>query len=152
MISMKKDKKDNIEKTASACSVSSEEIPEETLFFIRRYFLVEIEDPTPEELYRAELLAKTIIKIMIQFHRIGMDGEYQPVFVAANYVKQHTGNVTEFKRTYETISGKPYVTFNLAMLSQEYEKAYKAWFKETFGVEMSEDSAKIIQSWGGAVH
>jgi hypothetical protein len=38
------------------------------------------------------------------------------------------------------------------MLSQEYEKAQKAWFKETFGVELSDDVAKIFQSWGGAVH
>ena len=138
-------------KTADVCSVSSEEIPNEIIFFIRRYFLVDHEAPTPEDIYRAELLAKVTLRLMMQLFTVGMEQEFQPVFFAGNYVKPHTGGVTEFERTYETISGEPYVTFNLGGLSQAYEKAYAGWFKETFGVELNEDAAKILQSWGDAV-
>jgi len=138
-------------KTADVCSALSEEIPNETILFIRRYFLIDHDAPNPDDIYRAELLAKVVLKLMVQLFRLGMEGEYQPIFFAGNYAKPHTGGVTEFKRTYETIGEEPYVKFNLSGLSHEYEKAYMAWFKETFGVELNEDSARILQSWGDAV-
>ena len=148
---MKDENDKNTGKTADVCSVSSEEIPNEILFFIRRYFLIEKDMPTLDEILRANLLAKVTITLMLQLYRMGMEEEFQPVFFAGNYVKPHTGGVTEFKRTYETISGEPFFKFNLTALGQEYEEAYKKWFKATFGVEINEEAAKVIQAWGDAV-
>lgn len=132
--------------------MSSEDIPDEIIFFIRRYFLINCEDPNHEDIYRAELLARVTLRLMMQLFRLGMEEEFQPIFFAGNYVKPHTGDVTEFKRTMETIGGEPFVKFNLSGLGQAYEKAYGEWFKETFGVEIDEKAARIIQAWGGAVH
>ena len=145
---MKDENDKNTGKTVDVCSVLSEEIPNEILFFIRRYFLINHDAPSPEDMLRAGLLAKVTLRMMLQLFRMGMEEEFQPIFVAANYVKPHTGGVTEFKRTYETISGEPFFTFNLTGLGQEYEDAYKKWFKATFGVEINEEAAKILQAWG----
>jgi len=147
---MKDENEEDTGKTVDVCSVSSDEIPEEIIFFIRKYFLINHDAPSPDDMLRAGLLAKVTLRMMLQLYRMGMEEEFQPVFVAANYVKPHTGGVAEFKRTYETISGEPFFKFNLSGLSQEYEEAYKKWFKETFGVELNEDAARIIQAWGGA--
>ena len=137
------------ENTDQAADALFAQIPDEIIHFIRNYFVVNLEDPDHEVLLRADLLTKVLIKFMLQLYRLGIDDEFQPVFVAANYVKPHTGGVTECKRTYETIGGEPYQKFNLSYLSQEYEEAYKKWIKETFGVELSEDGAEKLQQWVG---
>lgn len=139
-----KDEKDIIQ-DASAFSV-----PNEIVYFFRNYFIGESTDP--ELMLRGELLAKTLIRIMLQLHRLGVDDEFQPVFIALNYVKPHTGEVTECKRTYEVIGGEPYGKFNLSYLVQQYEEAYKAWVKDTFGVELSEKAAEILGQWGDVLH
>jgi len=135
---MKDENDKNTGKTADVCSALSEEIPNEILFFIRRYFLINHDAQSPDDMLRAGLLAKVALRMMLQLYRMGMEEEFQPA-----------GGVAEFKRTYETISGEPFFKFNLSGLSQEYEEAYKKWFKETFGVELNEDAARIIQAWGG---
>ena len=140
------DKGVNTDQIADAITA---QIPDEIVHFIKNYFVVNLEDPDIEVLQRAELLTKVLIRFMLQLYRLGIDDEFQPVFVAANYVKPHTGGVTEFKRTYEAIGGEPYQKFNLSCLSQEYEEAYKKWIKETFGVELSDKGAETLQQWGG---
>lgn len=124
-------------------------VPEELIHFFRNYFIGEKTDP--ETMARAELLAKTLMRFMLQLYIFGIEGEYQPVFIATNYVKPHTGGVTEFERTYEMIGGEPADTFKLGFMADEYEKAYKAWVKEIFGVELSEDAAEFFQQWGGVL-
>jgi len=143
---MMQDKENNIDQSADALFA---QIPDEIVHFIKNYFVVNLENPDTEILLRAELLTKVLIKFMLQLYRLGIDDEFQPVFVAANYVKPHTGGVTECKRTYEAIGGEPYQKFNLSCLSQEYEEAYKKWIKETFGVELSDEGAEMLQQWGG---
>jgi len=125
------------------------DVPEEIIVFFRSYFTGDNTDP--EVMLRAELLAKTLIRVMLQLYTVGIDDEFQPVFVAINYVKPHTGEVTEHKRTYEMIGGEPADTFKLGLMFDEYEKAYKAWVKGTFGVELSDEAAEFFQQWGGAL-
>ena len=136
--------KNDIDQDASAFSV-----PNEIVCFFRDYFMGEKTDP--DTMLRAELLSKTLIRVMLQLHRLGIDDEFQPVFIAVNYVKPHTGEVVECKRTYETIGGEPHGKFNLAYLAEQYEEAYKSWVKETFGVELSDDAAEFYQRWGGVL-
>ena len=135
--------------TGPDANVSSVQIPDEIIFFLKKFFLIEQEDPGIEILARAEILSKVLIKFMLQLYRMGIEEDYQPVFLAANYAKPHSGGVSEFKRTYEIISGEPHKKFNLTFLAQAYEKAYQEWIKETFGVELDEQAAKILQQWGG---
>ena len=139
---MMEGKENNIDQGVSAFSV-----PNEIVHFFRNYFMGDKTDP--EVMLRAELLSRVLIKFMLQLYRLGIEDEFQPVFVAANYVKSHTGDVTECKRTYETIGGEPYGTFNLAYLSQKYEDAYGKWIKKTFGVELGDEAAEFFQRWGG---
>jgi len=124
-------------------------VPEEQIAFFRNFFMGDNTDP--ETMARAELLAKTLIRLMLQMHRLGIDGEYQPVFVAINYVKPHTGDVTEHKRTYEMVGDEPADKFKLGLMADEYEKAYKAWIKGLYGVELSDKAAEFFQQWGGAL-
>ena len=142
---MKKEAEINTDQDASACSV-----PDEIVCFFRNYFMGEKTDP--ETMLRAELLAKTLIKFMLQLYRLGIEDEFQPIFFACNYVKPHSDEVTEIQRTYETIGGEPYSKFNLSFLTEQFETANKKWFKETFGVELSDKAADILTQWGGIIH
>ena len=140
------EKEENTDQTADALFA---QIPDEIIHFIRNYFIVNLEDPDHDVLERADLLTKTLIRFMLQLYRLGIDDEYQPVFVSANYIKPHSGGVTEFKRTYETIGGEPYQMFNLAYLAKKFEQANAKWYKKTYGVELSEEGAEMLQQWGG---
>ena len=133
--------------TGQAVNASSAQIPKEIIYFFRRYFLSEQEKPDTETVARAELLSKVLIRVMLQLYQFGMEDEFQPVFVATSYVRPHAGGVTGFKRAYEAISGEPFVKFNLSLFAQKYETAYKEWFEETFGVELNEEAAEVLQQW-----
>ena len=139
--------KTEIEKSTDQ-TVSAFSVPNEIVLFFRNYFMGEKTDP--ETMLRAELLSKTLIKVMLQLYRLGIEGEFQPIFVAMNYIRPVSDEVTKCMRTYETIGGEIYSQFNLGFLSAEYEKAYKAWITETFGVELSDKAAELIQQWAGA--
>ena len=82
-----KDEKDIIQ------DVSASSVPIEIVQLFQNYFVGE--STNPELMLRGELLARTLIKFMLQLYRLGVDDEFQPVFFAANYVKPHTGGVTE---------------------------------------------------------
>ncbi len=124
-------------------------VPDEIIDFFKSYFAGDETDP--EVRLRAELLAKTLIRIMLQLYTLGIDDDFQPIFVAINYVKPHTGDVTEHRRTYEMIGGEPANTFKLGLMADEYEKAYKDWIKEIFGVELSDGAAEFFQQWGNVL-
>ncbi len=61
-------------------------VPDEIIDFFRQYFAGDNSDP--EVRLRAELLAKTLIRMMLQLYTFGIDNEYQPVFIVTNYVKK----------------------------------------------------------------
>ncbi len=124
-------------------------VPDEIIDFFRQYFAGDNSDP--EVRLRAELLAKTLIRMMLQLYTFGIDNEYQPVFIVTNYVKPHTGGVTEFERAYEVIGGEPADTFKLGLMFDVYEKAYREWLKGAFGVELSDKAAKFFQQWGNVL-
>ena len=77
--------------------------------------------------------------------------DYQPLFIACNYVRPRRGDIDEFKRTYETIGGEPYEKFNLRYLTKKFEQAYKKWFEKTYGVELSDKAVEILEQWSGVV-
>ena len=134
----------DIDQDASAFSV-----PDEIVCFFRDYFMGEKTDP--ETMLRAELLSKTLIRVMLQLHQFGITMDYQPLFIAFNYVRPRRGDIDEFKRTYETIGGEPYEKFNLWYLTKKFEQAYKKWFEKTYGVELSDDAVAVLQQWSGVV-
>ena len=141
---MKTENENSIDQDAGAFSV-----PNEIVHFFRDYFMGEKTDP--EAMSRAELLSKTLIKFMLQLHQFGVTMEYQPLFIACNYVRPRRGDIDEFERTYETIGDEPYAKFNLRYLTKKFEQAYKKWFEKTYGVELSDEAAEILGQWGGVL-
>ncbi len=140
------DKEKNIDQSADALFA---QIPDEIVYFFRRYFLDGQKNLDAEVMLRAEVLSKTLIRVMLQLYRIGMEKDFQPIFVAMNYIKPVSDEVTECMRTYETISGEIYNQFNLSFLANEYENAYKKWIEATFGIELSDEAADVLQQWSG---
>lgn len=140
------DKENNTDQTANALFA---QIPDEIIHFFRRYFLEGKENVDAEVMLRADLLSKTMIRVMLQLYRMGVEQDFQPVFIAMNYIKPVSDEVTECMRTYETIGGEIYNQFNLSFLTNEYENAYKKWIESTFGIELSDEAAEVLGQWSG---
>lgn len=128
-----------------------EEAFEAMMVFISNFFLIEKENPTPEEEQFARRLTKLMLRIMTQLMEMGMRQGGEPMFNVTFYAKDHGSGVGEVKYAFETIGGQLYEIFKLGKLGLELEEGIKKWYKETFGEELTEAGADMLKAWSGVV-
>lgn len=145
-----KEEETNIEKTVSVCSAKSEEeVLREITFFISRFFIVELENPTEEDARQATRLAKLVILLMAQMLERGMRQKREPVFNAMFYVEDLGGGVGKLNYAFESLGGQMFEDLNLGVMGKELEDAIGEWCKKTWGGKLTTRAADAIQAWSG---
>lgn len=130
---------------------SDDEILQEIIYFIARFFLVEKGEPTLEEEMMAKNLSKLTLRYMSQLMDFGMRQNKTPIFGLNVYVKDLGAGVGEVDYSVGTIGGELFEILNLGDLARKLENSLKDWNNDNFGTELSEAGANFIQQWSGVL-
>jgi len=145
-----KEKDTNTDQTASVCSAkkTEAEILREITFFISRFFTVEIEDPTEEDVRAATRLAELVLTLMAQMLNRGIREKQEPFFNVMLYVKDMGGGVGRVNYAFETQGGKMFEQLGLGVMSPLLEKAIGDWCTEVWGGKLTTKAAETFEQWG----
>lgn len=126
------------------------QILEEITFFISRFFVAELENPTEEDAKQASILAKLTLRLMAQMLERGMRKKQNPVFNVNIYVKDLGNGVGRMNYAFETIGGQLFEELRLGIMGEELEDGIKKWCEKTWGGKLTKEGANMIQAWDSA--
>ena len=147
-----KEKKISTDQTANACCAKNEaEVLREIRLFIGRFFLIEIDNPTEDDIKLAHRLAEFTITMMAQMLNLSVRERQTPFFNATFYVKDMGGGVGKVNYAFETQGGMLFEQLGLGIMGQKLEEAIGGWCKEVWGGELTTQAADFFQQWGDVV-
>ena len=147
---MKENEPENTEQGLLSNSLTDEELLDVLLSCLRSIFLPDTKVDRAKE-NQAELLARTVLEFVNVLIAKGLHEEFQPVAFYAIMAKQKSGGVSHFNLVNKTLGGEPMGIFRLDVLAQEFDKAYNIWGHKTFGMDLDEDTANILEKWGNVL-
>jgi len=144
-----KEKKTNTEKIANACCAKNEaEILREITFFISRFFIAEIDEPTEEDVKVATRFAELVLTIMAQMLQRGIREKQDPFFNVMLYVKDMGGGIGQVNYAFETQGGNLFEQLGLGIMGKQLEDAIGNWCTEVWGGKLTTQAADFLQQWG----
>ena len=129
---------------------TDEEIIKVLLSCLRSIFLPDNTVDLDKE-NQAELLARTVLEFVNVLIAKGLNEGFQPIAFYTIMAKQKSGCVSHFNMVNKTLGGEPMGMFRLDVLAKEFDRAYRQWGEITFGKDLSDDVADIMERWGNAL-
>ena len=144
-------KEDESENTGKSYEKPTDQELMETLLSCLRTIFLPCEKNSDEVEQRSELLARTCLEFIGNVIDKGLHNEYQPVAFYTLFALPKSGGITHFTLSNKSLGGEPMGMFRLDLLAKVFERAYREWGSEVFGVDLADDVSDFIERWGNVL-